>query len=847
MAVDRVTLFAMRCALGIATVLSLWTLDAAALSVRVANGLSQPVGLMHSTDQSPLVTAAALSVSDYADVGAIPANATDSTHRVVIRVREFEIPVLELNQQVVGAQTSMVTVAIVNATGATQVTVLLDLSTAWVTDGIDRSRTRIVSLLPSVVETRTVSTECYKCLKPVQTPLLAPGGVSEAYPLPPGWPLPNEILPVQSGYGCFRTAFDLELDVHNPPVSGALSMAVAGLVVHSVSPGDATQPNGPPLCSWSGPIEEHSVNTLFLFPAEFNHTCSVQMVVDVQGEQTWVPLVVGLASALVFGILCRLTIGRVEACCQRVSVKDDDMSGGKAYSTPSGRSLDVSSTKASSRVEAIDVWRGICLSIMIFVNYGGGGYWWLDHSSWNGLTVADIVFACFVFTMGASMALSLRSQRKQGSSQCEMTQRMSWRAFKLLAVGLFLNNGVVLNDWRFPGVLQYFAIAAFFISLIDIWVPKVQVAPSTVTRPAIKEDSFREPLVTDWGSSSSSVNHGDMDVYARAREATSGVGIAMDISRVREEEADSLRHEETNGCSECCAFTWGDLSPYAIEWMIILALETVYLCVQFLMPVPGCPTGYIGPGGLAENGQYFNCTGGAHGYIDRTIWGPTHMYHTRLPNGDVVSAATCQEPYECIVYDPEGTLGAINAVAIAFLGLQAGRILLAHQASPSKGDDPDPEESGCWARLRRGPAAIASRWIIWGVACGLVAGAMCHFSLQDGPIPVTKNLWSPSYIIGMAGASFFSLGVLYILVDRLRWWDGTPFTYLGKNSIAVYSLSEILQMYFPFTIVVKAPEQFVNSQLFTSHTQAVVANIIGVTTLVFLAFWMFRNKIFVKL
>jgi heparan-alpha-glucosaminide N-acetyltransferase len=28
---------------------------------------------------------------------------------------------------------------------------------------------------------------------------------------------------------------------------------------------------------------------------------------------------------------------------------------------------------------------------MIFVNYGGG-YWWLDHSVWDGLTVADLVF-----------------------------------------------------------------------------------------------------------------------------------------------------------------------------------------------------------------------------------------------------------------------------------------------------------------------------------------------------------------------------------------------------------------------------------------------------------------------
>ena len=32
------------------------------------------------------------------------------------------------------------------------------------------------------------------------------------------------------------------------------------------------------------------------------------------------------------------------------------------------------------------------LIIMTFVNFGGGGYWFFAYSSWNGLTVADLVF-----------------------------------------------------------------------------------------------------------------------------------------------------------------------------------------------------------------------------------------------------------------------------------------------------------------------------------------------------------------------------------------------------------------------------------------------------------------------
>ena len=30
--------------------------------------------------------------------------------------------------------------------------------------------------------------------------------------------------------------------------------------------------------------------------------------------------------------------------------------------------------------------------IMMFVNDGGGDYWFFEHATWNGLTVADLVF-----------------------------------------------------------------------------------------------------------------------------------------------------------------------------------------------------------------------------------------------------------------------------------------------------------------------------------------------------------------------------------------------------------------------------------------------------------------------
>ena len=57
------------------------------------------------------------------------------------------------------------------------------------------------------------------------------------------------------------------------------------------------------------------------------------------------------------------------------------------------------------RLNSLDTFRGICIVIMMFVNYGGGGYWFLDHSIWHGLTIADLVMPWFMFMMGVRCVL----------------------------------------------------------------------------------------------------------------------------------------------------------------------------------------------------------------------------------------------------------------------------------------------------------------------------------------------------------------------------------------------------------------------------------------------------------
>ena len=49
------------------------------------------------------------------------------------------------------------------------------------------------------------------------------------------------------------------------------------------------------------------------------------------------------------------------------------------------------------RLRSLDAFRGIAISLMIFVNDGGGGYWLMEHVTWNRLYVADLVFPWFLW------------------------------------------------------------------------------------------------------------------------------------------------------------------------------------------------------------------------------------------------------------------------------------------------------------------------------------------------------------------------------------------------------------------------------------------------------------------
>ncbi|PIO28850.1 hypothetical protein AB205_0098810 [Aquarana catesbeiana] len=207
-------------------------------------------------------------------------------------------------------------------------------------------------------------------------------------------------------------------------------------------------------------------------------------------------------------------------------------------------------------------------------------------------------------------------------------------------------------------------------------------------------------------------------------------------------------------------FLFQDVVLFWPQWLIILALEAAWLCLTFLLPV---------------------------------------IYKTTVP------------------YDPEGILGTLNSIVIAFLGLQAGKVLLFYKNQHKQ---------------------IMVRFFTWSVVMGVISAILTKCSTNEGFIPVNKNLWSISYVTTLSCFAFFLLMIIYFLVDVKQYWKGGPFFYPGMNSILVYVGHEVFENYFPFKWEMQ------DSQ---SHAQHLTQNLLATSIWVLIAYILYKKRIFWKI
>jgi hypothetical protein len=229
---------------------------------------------------------------------------------------------------------------------------------------------------------------------------------------------------------------------------------------------------------------------------------------------------------------------------------------------------------SNARFNCLDVFRGLSVFLMIFVNYGAGGYKHLQHKPWHNVNLADFVFPWFLWIMGVSIGISTQKTVE--------FKKIFIKSLKLFLCGIMLNTrfGVQLADIRIMGVLQRIALCYLVVCLIKLKFP--------------------------------------------------------------ERNSPTSRLSESSNCFRCL---FDDLLQSFKQWAVVIALMGTWVIVVLYMPVPGCPYGYFGAGGIDEYSRYMNCTGGATGMIDRLVLGYRHIYQR----------PTCKAVYKTVQpFDPEG-------------------------------------------------------------------------------------------------------------------------------------------------------------------------------------------------
>lgn len=116
-----------------------------------------------------------------------------------------------------------------------------------------------------------------------------------------------------------------------------------------------------------------------------------------------------------------------------------------------------------SRINSIDVFRGLIISLMLFCENPGNPQHvsaQFVHAPWNGITIADFGFPFFIFIAGASLPVSINKRKDRGASKLSIYIHILYRSMVIFLAGLFLNGfpAFDLSVIRIPGPLQRIAV-----------------------------------------------------------------------------------------------------------------------------------------------------------------------------------------------------------------------------------------------------------------------------------------------------------------------------------------------------------------------------------------------------
>ena len=453
---------------------------------------------------------------------------------------------------------------------------------------------------------------------------------------------------------------------------------------------------------------------------------------------------------------------------------------------------------SNDRLISLDVFRGMTIAGMVLVNNPGSWlsiYSPLEHAPWHGITPTDYIFPFFLFIVGVAIPIALGKRIEEGLTR-SVYLKIFTRSAMIFALGLLMSMIPFFTyaDTGIPGAVKVLLVLAFSAALFFYLTDKPVIAAALGGAAALT-------ILIFWaaGTNIAWYNFSTMRIPGVLQR------IAVCYLIV------SLIYLHTS---------WKQQAAIAVGLLL------VYWLLMTVVPVPGCEITTI-------DDKACNLAA----WLDRTILTESHMWRSAK------------------VFDPEGILSTLGAIATTMSGVLTGTWLRSEPPASAGGQSLDPVQTNSESASAPADHSAGNEKALGLFFAGTVLLAIgWSWSLV---FPLNKSLWTSSYVVYTSGLALLTLAFCYFLIDLKGWkrW-AKPFVIFGVNALALFVFSGILARLMGM-IKLSGPEGkevslqgWIFNYIFLSIWSPINASLAYAIT--YILFWLFlmwllyRRRIFIK-
>ena len=467
----------------------------------------------------------------------------------------------------------------------------------------------------------------------------------------------------------------------------------------------------------------------------------------------------------------------------------------------------------AERLISLDVFRGMTIAGMVLVNNPGTWshiYDPLEHAAWHGLTPTDWIFPFFLFIVGIAIPIALGKYVGNHSdsgnpSRSSVYRKILTRSLMIFALGLSMS---VIPFFQFqssdaPDSLKILVWLAMTAALFFALLRNWKI---TIILTALS-------IIGVVGLNLAGYN---LVTYNFATMRIPGVLQRIAVCYL----VVSLIFLHT---------TWKQ------QLGIAVALLLGYWLLMTQIAVPGCEITTI-------NDKACNLAA----WLDRTILTENHIWRSAK------------------VYDPEGILSTLPAIATTISGVLTGLWLKSAPPALAEGTHPSADATS-HDTADAAPAPAVSSTPPAHAGGSDKANGLFFFGtivLAVGYIwniyfPINKALWTSSYVLVTSGIALLTLAACYWLIDikGYKAW-AKPFVIFGVNALPLFVFSGIMaRMLGAYRVTGTdgqpvAFQKWIFDNIYLSIAQPIDASLMYAISFIlvwlFLMWLLYRRKLFLK-